>query len=1051
MSKHIFIGLGGSGVNIIAPIKYKIYQRTEATQDLSRIQVMKQDYRFMFIDTDSKDVNDSNVKYKGLYEEGRTRFISVDEELIDMGNLNPRVIYDSAKSKENRIDKRIIESCDNETSRLLANNPLRNGAGAIKYNSRLVFSRVATTFSNNLNANVTQLRDITQGARSEDIVYWVASSCNGGTGSGILNDVLYLINMTHKSIFGEGDPFVILTLCMPEIFKKMNQNIEKYSLNAFATLKEIEQFSVVSMSKDNKINKLIHRLAYADNHQQFEGYEYKPFVFCIPVDYKTSTGQMMSLEEMYSNTAEMLYYIHNSSVIKSWQDNFKEKSGLAPAEFLAPLGYVALRKPLKQFEDYMKKRLQYEFTRYGIVGEDMNSQEKNAVIKEHYNDYIFKRLLSKETEKSVLNEINKDLSTIEKSFPTSEELDEKKKDIDIMPVSEAENIYEGFKQKIDNYFKQNKEFIVNDIVSKLWLMVNEKVIRNGYKYALTLLRGLDDTCTSEVLKYQSNVNKSSRINIVSVLSSRPGELEDLYEQATKKGFLGKVNKQKISSYYQSLIGYVQTKSELYAKDRIYELLNDLCIGDNGEIDHIIDYVVSVYNEAETAATNAQQDYIELRKSFTVSKIDVTSIFLPDIEQFVTETGWKPKHFFAELYGELIEPTNILVSNYGFKPLRNGDSDSKSLQSFINEMCKTFGEQSMISKGYMSANNENNLFINRMIQNPKKIIEDIQNYASDTISLLISRNNVIRDRWFKKSLKSFIYDLDSDKLTAMSDRMKPTLFFPYNINRYRVFQEKRIFVASMDIAEWLFGFQPNNDNQSLITTAENDDIVYSIIANLGMSFDYYINYSILEKLYNDCPDKKYYHFHKLIGESSGDLSKIRPPYEAEPKKIDFVRFIIMNQYAEILKEAYYTSNSPMEKNKYASSPLQITDGMATIFKNSSFSINDGKITLDKGLRGNPNYVEIAPHEKTMYSEIFSKFSDIYINDQLSIFITNLITEMKNNYSSIMIKNFRDVITEINNQITQHWEKTESISEKDFMQEISQILSMEFDKYEKLYSK
>ena len=1048
-AKHIFIGLGGSGVNIVAPIKYKIYQRTKATQDISRLEIMSQDYRFIFIDSDTKDVEKNNEIFKGLYEDGRTKFISTESELIDMGNLNPQIIYDNAKSGKSRIEKRILESCDNETSNLLDNNPIRNGAGAIKYNSRFTFSRLITIFSDRLKANITQLKDLIKSAENEEIVYWIVSSCNGGTGSGILNDVLYLVNMTHKSVFGEGDPFVVLTLCMPQIFIQKNQNNPKYTLNAFATLREIEQFVIASKSEDIKIKKLIHRLAFAEDYQQFESYKYKPFEFCIPIDSQTSTNQIIgALEEMYSNTSEMLYYIHQSQVIFSWRDNYKTNAGLEPKEFLTTMGYVALRKPLKQFEDYVRTRFRYEFLRYAIIGEDIHPQDNSAVIKEYYDAYIYKRLLSEKESNSVLRElIDRVSNDIENELQGTGDADEVKNEKNVMPISETENIYAGKKRSIDHYFAQNKEVVLNDIVSKLWGIVNETVMNYGYKYALTLLRGLDDTCTTEVLKYQSNVDKSSKSQLISDIFELQEGLEHLYEQATKRGFFGKGKKQRVSNYYQSLIGYVEKKIELDVKDCIYELLNELCIGDKGEIDHMIDYVVSVYNEAETAANNAQQDYIGVRKSYTISKLDITSIFLPDIEQFVTDTGWKPNHLFAELYGQLIEPTKALVPDYGYKPLRNGDSNSKSLLTFI-KTCSKLCEQSMISNGYLSANLENNLFVNRMINNPKKIIEDIQNYALETITQLISTNEVIGNVWFKKPLASFINELDTEKLDKILKRMKPTLFFPYDINRHRTFTETKVYVASEDIAKKMFEYQTGHANQRLETKIGDDDTVYSIVANVGMSFDYYLNYSILEKQYNDCPVKKYYHFHQAIGDCNGDLSKIRLPYEAEPLKIDFVRFLIMDHYAEILKEAYFTSDNPMEKDRFTSSPLQIKDGIATILKHSAFTINDGKVLLDKGLLENHNYVQIAPGEQTIYSEIYSLFSENYINNHLSRLIKNLIAEMKNNNRTIMMQHYKGTIAEIKNNITQHWEKSTSRSEKDFMQEINQILSSELDKFEKL---
>ena len=68
--KHVFIGLGGSGVNTLTPLKYKIYERTQATEMKTRRQVMESNCRFIFVDTDSRDIQRANERYKDLYENG---------------------------------------------------------------------------------------------------------------------------------------------------------------------------------------------------------------------------------------------------------------------------------------------------------------------------------------------------------------------------------------------------------------------------------------------------------------------------------------------------------------------------------------------------------------------------------------------------------------------------------------------------------------------------------------------------------------------------------------------------------------------------------------------------------------------------------------------------------------------------------------------------------------------------------------------------------------------------------------------------------------------
>ena len=113
--KHIFIGLGGSGVNTVATVKYKIYETLVATSHKSRLDQLKADYRFLFVDTDNNDVLGANKEYGSRFENGREIFINPVNELLDLGPQNPRRIMDEARKTVNyQVSKRLIEACTEE-------------------------------------------------------------------------------------------------------------------------------------------------------------------------------------------------------------------------------------------------------------------------------------------------------------------------------------------------------------------------------------------------------------------------------------------------------------------------------------------------------------------------------------------------------------------------------------------------------------------------------------------------------------------------------------------------------------------------------------------------------------------------------------------------------------------------------------------------------------------------------------------------------------------------------------------------------------------------
>ena len=60
--KHIFIGLGGAGCQTVSKIKEKVYEKRfkNETAAKSRMQQMNDSYRFLFIDTDQRDIDEAN-------------------------------------------------------------------------------------------------------------------------------------------------------------------------------------------------------------------------------------------------------------------------------------------------------------------------------------------------------------------------------------------------------------------------------------------------------------------------------------------------------------------------------------------------------------------------------------------------------------------------------------------------------------------------------------------------------------------------------------------------------------------------------------------------------------------------------------------------------------------------------------------------------------------------------------------------------------------------------------------------------------------------------
>ena len=229
--KHIFIGIGGQGVKTVAQIKAKVYEKRfpEATASKSRLQAMNDSYRFLFIDTDQRDIDNANKENRVSFEQGKVPFISPQKDLINLGKANPSAIYYEAKRiPDTLINKRIIEACSPELATKIPDQPLSFGAGAFRIKSRIAFAHSLADFQSKLQSAISSLNDVkTVGGEDSIIYYWLVSSSLGGTGSGIFNDVLYHINQLHHQIVGNGDPQLVYTLYMPKVFIDANSTEEK--------------------------------------------------------------------------------------------------------------------------------------------------------------------------------------------------------------------------------------------------------------------------------------------------------------------------------------------------------------------------------------------------------------------------------------------------------------------------------------------------------------------------------------------------------------------------------------------------------------------------------------------------------------------------------------------------------------------------------------------------------------------------------------------------------------------------------------------------------
>lgn len=1072
--KHIFIGLGGSGVNTVSLLKYKVYERTKGTEMKSRLQVMNETYRFIFVDTDKRDVAEANEKYRNLYEGGKINFIN-DTELLNLGDINPYISYHDALSHpELKINRRITEACPLEAAEKMENRDLSFGAGAFRMKSRIAFGRKEKIFTDKLRTAINDLNQDEIDSEKNVIQYWVVASCNGGTGSGTLLDVLYLVNMLHRTHIDKGNPKVGLLLYMPRIYMNINADNAKYPPNTYAVFKEIEAFQ--KWARETPKNLLYHRMAMVDDFTLFdESFAYRPFEFCIPVDFHTENNSNMGdINKMYSNTAELLFYIHSgkgASGFKSFLDNYEdgEMANSNGSEcFLIPMGYMAMRKPDEQFENYISLRVKYEMLRYGILGSPIESADKRKELMHTLFDTVIKTPLFEvgsgkpsyfRTISGIVTEM------IDEEMPDNLIRDNDDKVVKKLPanvsIEEARSVIGAIETAISRR-KEEKNQTRKTIEHDLWTWTEENARKWGLQYVKDILQELDAYCTDIYMAYSTDTGtgildglRSSRKALVENRDSIESELDDLYQKAiqvTIKETITGGNSNDIQMFFTRLKDWIEASVRVMLSEEAFDVIKELAYGDRGIIDRIITHVRKLVAEA-TSVLNGDKGvakgYFDLAKNFYSSKLDVTSVFVPDITEYVDGNGWREdNNLFSEWYGMIIGHTTDFVPGEGYTPLRNGDS-AHSLEGLFSQMISLLSEK-MIQEKYI-VDEESHLFTNTHKTDFKRAVEDLLDFTVETMKELIHQNETVSKQWYEKNLATFFTDLNNEARRAIQQKTQPTVFFPYikSMRASRII-DKSFCVGPKGVVENVFLGASTASVTSLIDSNDSS-VMYKIATKLGLSFEYYDMYQNIKNEYDSRMDKVTSHFHQAFAASGGNADNIKLPREITPEQVDFAKFLILNQMQSILSHLYVKGKEVYNAEYYAETPV-VFDGAIAKFAtaNSQKLIDNEKIEL-KITDGDTVFYHTVSidNEDHQMTNLLAGFSAYYTTGRFAVLIANLVRDINFLEPDLLRQNYRNAVESLKANLNEQWGKA-SKKEKETIGDILRILNERLETFDKFIS-
>lgn len=740
-NKAIFIGLGGAGVTTAVHLKAKLWQSAGSLNKLA------EDCRFIFVDTADDNINRLNDQYRRQL--GGEKIIA-ESERVDLGPVNPHAQYVYARKAAeagtaDRAQQQLLSFVDPKGTVEFKSAPMRDGASGNRQQGRVGVWRMVGDLQSKISQAVRLLQTISnEELRKDPIPCYILSGTCGGTGSSALLDVAYIVDREIKRQFPEaGDPKLRAVLFMPHPFVQIYRSkqskravIENYESNSFAFFDEID-FFLKDFYSDRAREDAGEKFApvsvepQIDRGLQAANRKWPVFNFAVCIDSTTEQGATLTLDQMYRNTAEMLYYWHQGNtqgtmVAELDNELFKVYTNTPsgrPIPAIVTMGYRALQFPEELLRDYMKKRFLYEFFDEGLLGKKYadafpDQTKRREELKAHFQQSVERYLLAEKAEAEVPNlEENRNevidgylrsltanrfkedspgligriTGTLTRSSEPEYDADRIGDAIELQRLIDyADTVRNEISKEIEDRFRSaesetGRERLLSSIrfgaqaaegaprPGSLERQLEDSILRFGVRYAGELARRLDNL--ADTLAQQLNGVKMEQ-------EARLRRLEADIEAARAKCLSGndKEKRESFNALFSKLQERVRVSSHLVIVSQQTGLLHDLSAGESGVLDEYrrnLEEMEIVVNErllgskdVPDAPPGIADNYkVELPRRFLETAADVTTTHLPDVKSFAPDMMWHSDHLFAKLYATLVKQIN---RPGGEEPVRYGD-------------------------------------------------------------------------------------------------------------------------------------------------------------------------------------------------------------------------------------------------------------------------------------------------------------------------------------------------------------------------------------------
>ncbi|MCB5252846.1 MAG: tubulin-like doman-containing protein [Candidatus Cloacimonadaceae bacterium] len=327
MKKTLFIGLGGSGKEVLMRLRRKFYGANENKYGYDFI-------RYLWIDTDTAGTPICDENWEVIGENIRFGVRNSIDEVF-----NASIDRDTLSSFYEKINAfpHIRHWFPAEALKPLGYEALLYGAKGIRPLGRLAFSWHSSDILLTLEQNISKLDrqfDVSGVELDNEIDVYIVGSLAGGTGSGMFLELAKLLksNWPSNSVYG--------IFFLSDMFAEKGDN-EYRDANCYAALQELDFYQTAANSLDPLIGKERHMFEFVDSEGITKKFNLPLYsnVFLVSNEYYKSPKENL-FSDPFEMVAEIFYFDFDKSPFGAFKRqntvNTKIVGSQASVEYIMP-------------------------------------------------------------------------------------------------------------------------------------------------------------------------------------------------------------------------------------------------------------------------------------------------------------------------------------------------------------------------------------------------------------------------------------------------------------------------------------------------------------------------------------------------------------------------------------------------------------------------------------------------------------------------------------------------------------------------------------------